>query len=186
MPFLDSKSMRRHHACSRWDDYALRGIALYHLLKATFFFGLGFGLLHLLHQDIANLINDYLVEPFKLAPDGKIIKGLLDWTSTLTPHWLLLISYLFICYGSIFTLEGVGLYLRKRWAEFMVAIVVSSLLPFEIYEIFLSIAWWKILLLLGNIFIVTFLVRRLVLDGLRGQNFAEETACGLIGPVSNG
>jgi uncharacterized membrane protein (DUF2068 family) len=93
---------------------------------------------------------------------------------------------LFICYGSIFGLEGVGLYLRKRWAEFMVVIVVSSLLPFEIYEIFLRLAWWKILLLLGNIFIVTFLVRRLVLDGLRGQNFTEETACGLIGPVSNG
>jgi len=178
--------MRRHHALSRWDDYALRGIAIYHLLKAAFFFGLGFGLLHLLHQDIAILINDYLVEPFKLAPDGKILKGLLQWTSTLTPHWLRLISYLFICYGSIFAVEGVGLYLRKRWAEFMVVIVVSSLLPFEIYEICLCLAWWKILLLLGNIFIVTFLVRRLVLDGIKCQNFTGETACGLIGPVSNG
>ena len=178
--------MRRHHALSHWDDYALRGIAIYHLLKAAFFFGLGFGLLHLLHQDIAILINDYLVEPFKLAPYGKILKGLLEWTSTLTPHWLRLISYLFICYGSIFAVEGVGLYLRKRWAEFMVVIVVSSLLPFEIYEICLCLAWWKFLLLLGNIFIVTFLVRRLVIEATRYRNFVEETACGFITRVSNG
>jgi uncharacterized membrane protein (DUF2068 family) len=178
--------MRHHHSLNRWDDYILRIIAIYHLLKAAFFFGLGFGLLHLVHQDIALLINDYLVEPFKLAPDGKILKGLLEWTSGLTPHWLRLISYLFICYGSIFALEGLGLYLRKRWAEFMVVIVVSSLLPFEIYEICLCLAWWKFLLLLGNIFIVTFLVRRLVIEATRYRNFVEETACGFITRVSNG
>jgi uncharacterized membrane protein (DUF2068 family) len=86
----------------------------------------------------------------------------------------------------IFALEGIGLYLRKRWAAFMVVIVVSSLLPFEIYEIGLCLAWWKILLLLGNIFIVTFLVRRLVLEGARHRKFSEEAACGLIAPVTHG
>ena len=178
--------MRHHRPFNRWDDFILRIIAIYHLGKAAFFFALGFGLLHLVHQDIALLINDYLVEPFKLAPDGKILKGFLEWTSCLTPHWLRLVSYLFIFYGSIFALEGIGLYQRKHWAEFMVVIVVSSLLPFEIYEIGLYLAWWKILLLLGNILIVTFLVRRLVLEGARHRKFSEEVACGLVAPVTHG
>lgn len=179
-------SMCNHRPFNRWDDSILRIIAVYHLTKAAFFFALGFGLLHLVHQDIALLIKDYLVEPFKLAPDGKILKGFLEWTSCLTPHWLRLVSYLFICYGSIFVIEGIGLYLRQHWAEFMVVIVVSSLLPFEIYEIGLCLAWWKILLLLGNIFMVTFLVRRLVLEGARYGKFSGEATCGLVAPLANG
>jgi uncharacterized membrane protein (DUF2068 family) len=178
--------MRYHHPLNRWDDSILRIIAIYHLVKAAFFFALGFGLLDLVHQDIALLINDYLVEPFKLAPDGKILKGFLEWTSCLTSHWLRFVSCLFIFYGSIFALEGIGLYQRKHWAEFMVVIVVSSLLPFEIYEICLCLAWWKVLLLLGNILMVTFLVRRLVLEGARHRKFSEEASCGLIAPVANG
>jgi uncharacterized membrane protein (DUF2068 family) len=149
---------------TRWDDRILRLIAIYHLLKASFFVAIGLGVLHFVHQDLAQVINDDLIEPFKLSPDGKFLRNLLEWASTLTPHGLRLISYLFFCYGFIFAIEGIGLYLRKHWAEYMVVIVVASLLPFEIYEICLTLAWWKVLLLAGNIFIVAFLVRRLVLE----------------------
>lgn len=171
---------------NRWDDRILRVIAIYHLLKASFFVALGFGLLHLVHQDIARMISDYLVEPFKLAPDGRFLRGVLDWTSSLTPHGLRLIGYLFFCYGLIFTIEGVGLFLRKYWAEFMVVIVVCSLIPFEIYEIFLNAAWWKTIILLGNFLIVAFLVRRLVLEAPRSDHPAVETASGITSPIPQG
>jgi uncharacterized membrane protein (DUF2068 family) len=159
-----------------WDDHVLRVIAIYHLLKASFFVALGFGLLHLVHQDLARIIGDYLVEPFKLAPDGRFLRELLEWASSLTPHGIRQIGYLFFCYGFIFTIEGIGLFLRKYWAEFMVVIVVCSLIPFEIYEILLSAAWWKIILLLGNCLIVAFLVRRLVLEAPQSNHPAEEEA----------
>ena len=168
---------------TRWDDRILRVIALYHLLKAAFFIALGFGLLHLVHQDIARMINDYLIEPFKLAPDGRFFSGLLEWASTLTPHGLRLIGCLFFCYGLIFAIEGVGLYLRKYWAEFMVVIVVSSLLPFEIYEICLNIAWWKMFVLLGNCLIVAFLVRRLILEAPHSERSPTEAAVGMTSAI---
>ncbi len=171
---------------NRWDDRILRVIAIYHLLKASFFVALGFGLLHLVHQDIAQMINDYLIEPFKLAPDGRFLRALLEWASRLTPHGLRLICYLFFCYGLIFAIEGVGLYLRKRWAEYMVVIVVSSLLPFEIYEIFLNLAWWKMLVLLGNFLIVGFLIRRLVLEQPRSEHSPTETAVSITSPTPQG
>lgn len=149
---------------TRWDDWILRIIAVYHLLKSAFFFALGFGLLHLLHRDLAQFLIDYVIEPFKLDPSGRFLKWVLEWLSDLTPHRLRLISYLFFCYGLLFAIEGVGLYLRKRWAEYMVVIVVSSLVPFEFYEICLNVAWWKILIMVGNLLVVGFLCRRLVLE----------------------
>jgi uncharacterized membrane protein (DUF2068 family) len=73
-------------------------------------------------------------------------------------------SYVFFAYAIIFAIEGVGLYLRKRWAEYMVVIVVTSLLPFELYEIYIKLAWWKVGLVAGNLLVVAFLIKILI-DG---------------------
>ncbi len=149
---------------TRWDDWILRIIAVYHLLKSAFFFALGFGLLHFLHRDLAKFLTDYIIEPFKLDPDGRFLKWVLDKVTDLTPHWLRIISYLFFSYGLLFAIEGIGLYLRKRWAEYLVVIVVSSLLPFEFYEICAALAWWKFVLMAGNLLVVGFLCHRLVIE----------------------
>jgi len=148
---------------TRWDDWILRVIAVYHLLKSAFFFALGFGLRHLLHRDLDQFLNDYVIEPFKLDPSSHFLRWALDKVSVVTQGELRTISYLFFSYGELFAVEGIGLYLRKRWAEYMVVIVVSSLLPFEFYEICLSLAWWKLLLMAGNLLVVGFLCRRLEL-----------------------
>ena len=36
---------------------------------------------------------------------------------------------------ALFLVEGVGLWLLKRWAEWLTVIITSSLVPIEIYEI---------------------------------------------------
>jgi uncharacterized membrane protein (DUF2068 family) len=154
---------KRHHL-TRWDDWILRVIAIYHLLKSAFFFALGFGLRHLLHRDLDQFLKDYVIDPFKLDPSSHFLSWALDKVSVVTQHELRTISYLFFSYGVLFAVEGVGLYLRKRWAEYMVVIVVSSLVPFEFYEICLNLAWWKLLLMAGNLLLVGFLCRRLWLE----------------------
>jgi uncharacterized membrane protein (DUF2068 family) len=93
---------------------------------------------------------------------------------------LRLICYLFFFYSLIFATEGVGLYLRKRWAEYMVVIVVASLLPFEIYEICLDLAWWKVVIFCGNALIIAFLIRRLILEEPKFAFPLDETASGLM------
>jgi uncharacterized membrane protein (DUF2068 family) len=54
--------------------------------------------------------------------------------------------------------EGVGLALRKRWAEYLTIISTASLLPLEVYEIAKGASPAKILVLLANIAIVVYLV----------------------------
>lgn len=40
-----------------------------------------------------------------------------------------------LCYAVVFTVEGVGLVLGKRWAEWLVVAVTMSFIPLEIYEL---------------------------------------------------
>ncbi len=93
---------------------------------------------------------------------------LLDHASDITPRQLRFFSYVFFAYSIIFAIEGVGLYLRQRWAEYMVVIVVTSLLPFELYEIYIKLAWWKVGLVIGNLLVVAFLIKILI-DGARNK-----------------
>ena len=152
---------------TRWDFWILRIIAVYHLFKSAFFFALGFALLHFLHHSIedflnGDFVNDYVKAPLGFDADNPYLKWLLEKAADIKPHTLRFLGYLFFSYGLIFAVEGVGLYLRKRWAEYMVVIVVTSLVPFELYEIHHKFAWWKIGLMVGNLLVIAFLARQIV------------------------
>ena len=55
-------------------------------------------------------------------------------------------------------MEGIGLYLRKGWAEWFVVIMTGSLLPLEVYEIIHHVTVLKILLTMGNLIILGYLI----------------------------
>ena len=60
-------------------------------------------------------------------------------------------------YAALFAVEGVGLLLRKRWAEWMTVIVTGSFVPFEILGIVRRPGPGKIVALAFNVAIVVYL-----------------------------
>ena len=38
-------------------------------------------------------------------------------------------------YAGLFLTEGICLWLEKRWAEWLTVIIISSLIPLEIYDL---------------------------------------------------
>ena len=62
-------------------------------------------------------------------------------------------------YSTILFTEGVGVYLQKRWAEYLMVFATATLIPFEVRHIFHrpSIAGFAVLAV--NCFIVWFLYR---------------------------
>jgi uncharacterized membrane protein (DUF2068 family) len=64
-----------------------------------------------------------------------------------------------MAYGLLEMVEGVGLWLRKRWAEWLTVIATSLLVPFEIYELIHRPSLLKATGLTVNILIVIYLVR---------------------------
>src|SRR6202011_1333959 len=64
-------------------------------------------------------------------------------------------------YAALLLTEGIGLLLRKRWAEYFTIITTASLLPLEIYEIVHRVSIAKILVLAVNAAIVWYLAVQL-------------------------
>lgn len=63
-------------------------------------------------------------------------------------------------YAAVFTVEGVGLLMRRRWAEYLTIAVTASLLPFEIYECIHQFTATKVATLVVNVAVVVYLVWR--------------------------
>jgi uncharacterized membrane protein (DUF2068 family) len=61
-------------------------------------------------------------------------------------------------YAGLFLTEGIGLALRKRWAEYLTIVSTASLLPLEIYELAKRLTAGRIVLLLINLAVVAYLV----------------------------
>jgi uncharacterized membrane protein (DUF2068 family) len=156
--------MPRGKKMAVWEDIVLRFIAVYKCLHGLFFIAVGVGLIKLKHHDIPQILNDWVIRPLRINPENKMVDWALDEASKMTPHKMTLVSYAAFFYALLFLIEGVGLFLRKHWAEYFVVIVTGSLLPFEIYAMFLKVEWWKAGVIFGNLLILSYLIHRLRLD----------------------
>jgi uncharacterized membrane protein (DUF2068 family) len=138
----------------------LRLIAAFKLLKGLALLAVGFGTLELLHKDVAAVV-EHWINVFQVDPHNHYIHLLLGKLSILDDRRLKELSVGTFLYSAIFFTEGIGLALRKRWAEYFTIITTSSLLPIEIYELVKHASLGKGFALLINLAIVAYLAREL-------------------------
>jgi uncharacterized membrane protein (DUF2068 family) len=138
-------------------DPFLRVIAIFKFMKAATCVGIGLGLLHFLHKDVeARLM--HAVTELKIRPENHVVQWALDKAGQVTTKNLVSFSVISFFYAILFSIEGTGLYLQKKWGEWFVVILTSSLLPFEAYEIWHKVTAIKILLTIGNLLILGYLI----------------------------
>lgn len=138
----------------------LRLIALFKLVKAALLIAVGVGALKLLHKDVAGAV-EHWVELLRLDPNNHYIDTALEKASSLTPDKIKELGLGSMVYAGLFLTEGIGLWLEKRWAEWLTVVITSSLIPIEIYEIYRHPTAIKIAVLLINIAIVAYLLYRI-------------------------
>src|SRR5713101_6987339 len=138
----------------------LRLIAAFKLLKGVALIAVGIGALRLLHKDTAAIV-EHWINVFRVDPHNHFINRLLEKLSILDDRRLKELSVGTFVYSAIFFTEGIGLALRKRWAEYFTIITTSSLLPLEVYELIKRTSVGEVLALLINLAVVAYLVREL-------------------------
>jgi uncharacterized membrane protein (DUF2068 family) len=79
-----------------------------------------------------------------------------------------------LAYAALEGAEAIGLWLGKRWAEYLTFISTTLLLPLEIYEIVNRGTALKVIGFLINLAVVVYLLLRKRLFGLRGGAAAEQ------------
>jgi uncharacterized membrane protein (DUF2068 family) len=81
-----------------------------------------------------------------------------------------------LAYALLEGVEAVGLWLCKRWAEYLTFVATVALLPLEVYELSTRVTVTKLIALLVNLAIVAYLLRAKRLFGVRGGGAAERGA----------
>jgi uncharacterized membrane protein (DUF2068 family) len=61
-------------------------------------------------------------------------------------------------YAAVFVVEGIGLVMKKHWAEWLTVIVSGSFIPIEIYEMAAHFGPGKVVALILNVAIVIYLL----------------------------
>lgn len=135
----------------------LRWIAAFKLLKGFALLAAGIGALRLLHKDVAAIV-EHWINIFRVDPHNHFVNSLLVKLAKLDERRLKELSIGTFIYSGIFLTEGVGLALRKRWAEYFTIVTTSSLLPLEIYELAGHASIGKGLALLINLAVVGYLI----------------------------
>jgi uncharacterized membrane protein (DUF2068 family) len=77
-------------------------------------------------------------------------------------------------YGVLEGVEAVGLWLTKRWAEYLTFLATTILLPFEVYELIHRVSPLKIVGFIINVAVVIYLLYAKRLFGLRGGGRVDE------------
>jgi uncharacterized membrane protein (DUF2068 family) len=98
----------------------------------------------------------------------------IDELLNLAPDKLKLIGLALAAYALLQLAEGIGLWLQKRWAEYLAVVSTSAFLPLEIYELVDRVTVLKVVALIVNLAILAYLLFAKRLFGLRGGTAADE------------
>jgi uncharacterized membrane protein (DUF2068 family) len=135
----------------------LRLIALYKIVKVLLLLLVAYGELRLRDASlVAKLLSWASAKPYGL--EHRMVSHLVEWFSGLSSSRAEALRLVTLGYAAVFAVEGIGLWMQKRWAEWLTVVITGSLIPFEAWEMLNRPTWGKLAILLGNVAIVAYLV----------------------------
>ena len=112
----------------------LRLIGLLKIGKALLLLATTYGLYRLLNPQLVEHLQDWLVTLTDRF-ERRLLQRALDWLSSLGNARIGGILVVTGLYTSVLLTEGIGLCLRKIWAEWLTVTVTASLIPFELWQL---------------------------------------------------
>jgi uncharacterized membrane protein (DUF2068 family) len=143
---------------------AIRLITIERFLKAAVLILGGIALLIFGHKTNIHQLAENLQQQLNLSPGSgwwrnayqAVITQLLHLTSSKE----IAIAIGAMLYGLLEAFEGIGLLLRRRWAEYLVLIATAVFLPLEIEELIRKATVFKVGALAVNLVIIVYLIWR--------------------------
>ena len=134
----------------------LRTIAVYKMVKVLLLLALAYGEVRLSDASLAaKLVTWASARPLGLEHD--VATRFLGWFSGLSAPRLHALRMVTLAYAAVFATEGIGLWMQKRWAEWLTTIITASLIPLEVWEMIFRPTVGKALVLVANTAIVIYL-----------------------------
>jgi uncharacterized membrane protein (DUF2068 family) len=157
--FRKSAEMQRSTRSSQSSSFVLVLIGMFKLFKALLLISVAIGAIKFLHKDVVSTVMHW-TQVLRVDPDNRFVHGILVRIFRVTPKQLKELSLGTFLYAGLFATEGVGLLLRKRWAEYFTIVTTSGLIPLEILELARHFTVTKLVVAFVNLLIVWYLVAR--------------------------
>lgn len=162
------------------DAFVLRSLAVERGLRGLLLLALAYGVWRFdgsrdaLKQVFNSYLPTFLPIAEKLGVDlresGPV--RLIEQAFTARHSTLLLVAGGVLLYGMLQLTECVGLWLMKRWGEYVAAVATTIFIPLEIYELIEKVTWLRFGALMVNLFAVAYIVWTKRLFGFRGGHSA--------------
>jgi uncharacterized membrane protein (DUF2068 family) len=164
------------------DAFILRLLAAERFIRGVLLVALAYGVYKFdgAQNSLEKVFRDYLptLKPFadKLGIDlqntGPV--KLIQKALTADHSTLELVAIGVLAYGALELVEGVGLWLMRRWGEYVAMVGTLVFVPLEVYELVERVTWLRVAAFVFNVFAVVYLLWTKRLFGFRGGREAFE------------
>ena len=128
----------------------------------------GFGIFRMINRDLGEVVEHY-VKRLHLDPDNRLVHEFMARVAGLTHARLKLIGAGTFFYAILHLVEGTGLILVKRWAEYLTIIATGSLLPLEIYELAHKFTALRVAVFVINLGVLVYVVMKIRQERAEGR-----------------
>jgi uncharacterized membrane protein (DUF2068 family) len=132
-------------------------IAAFKLVKGLSLLCVGIAVHVLAKKDLV-MEAQHWADLFRVDPHNHYLNTLIEKVTNVDRHKLRELSIGTFLYSTLFFVEGIGLALRKRWAEFLTILSTAGLIPFELYVLYQHPTLTRGFLLVFNIGVVVYLI----------------------------
>lgn len=162
--------------------FILRLLAVERGVRGVLLLGLGYGILRFSSSE-ASLRQVFesklplvtpLADGFGYDLDQSPVVATIRNVFALRPATLVWAGVAVLAYAAVQLLEAVGLWLNRRWGEYLTVVATSAFLPLEIYELTERVTAVRVGALIINIAAVIYLIVAKRLFGARGGAAAED------------
>jgi len=166
-----STSSRPHYIARLWDELGRMGgehdafikvIIVERIVKAFVLIALAIGLLVAGEKGWLATWSDHAQDQLNLSAGHGIIVRLLLQVLVFVGNFshINVVAIGAIAYALLEGTEGVGLAMRRRWAEYLTVIATGLLIPYEVYEVIHHVTLFKVGALVLNLAVVGYLAYR--------------------------
>ena len=138
----------------------LRVLAVYKFVQTAILVALGLATIRLVRPEVAARFEAW-VQDLPVGYVQHVSERFLDWISGPQSNRVLFLGLGLFAYAVLFLTEAVGLWLQKRWAEWLTVVATGLLIPPEIYECLMHPSTTLYVLLVVNVTVVWLLAKRL-------------------------
>src|SRR4051812_36566255 len=131
MSSTEGSQTKVHHP----GDKPLMWIASYNLGKGIILLIIAMSFLGFLHKDVDAIVGRW-ISWLGINLDNPHVAAFLDRLDKVTDHQIRILSGITSVFSAVFITEGIGLFFKQRWAEYLTVIVTACFVPVELFETF--------------------------------------------------